>query len=343
MKTTLMLLAIAVCLLGCQPTEQVQSFSGAAQGTTYHVRYWSEQPISQPAFQRAVEQELQRIDSLMSNYRNDSVIEKFNQQHTTDAINVGPEIVQLVTIAKQISEATSGCYDLTIAPLFSLWGFRDQQLTIPSEQQRAQLAPQIGLNLVNIVATEQLAKSHPAVSIDLSSIAQGYSVQRLVDIAKQYGISNYLIEIGGELQTQGSKPDGRHWRIAIDKPLPQQQQLQKIVDVIKPEPLAIMTSGTYRHYYDQAGNRYSHIIDARRLAPVSHSTVSVTVFHDDLSEADAWSTALLCLGSAAGMDVAKQYGLSVLFIDQHQDTFTEYSSTALQHNRAITLTQPQYP
>lgn len=75
MKTTLMLLAIAVCLLGCQPTEQVQSFSGAAQGTTYHVRYWSEQPISQPAFQRAVEQELQRIDSLMSNYRNDSIIE----------------------------------------------------------------------------------------------------------------------------------------------------------------------------------------------------------------------------------------------------------------------------
>lgn len=148
MKTTLMLLAIAVCLLGCQPTEQVQSFSGAAQGTTYHVRYWSEQPISQPAFQRAVEQELQRIDSLMSNYRNDSIIEKFNQQHTTDAINVGPEIVQLVTIAKQISEATSGCYDLTIAPLFSLWGFRDQQLTIPN-----------GHNLPHILVSTQLISS----------------------------------------------------------------------------------------------------------------------------------------------------------------------------------------
>ena len=94
---------------------------------------------------------------------------------------MGPEIVQLVTIAKQISEATSGCYDLTIAPLFSLWGFRDQQLTIPNGHN---LPAHIGLNSVNIVATEQLAKSHPAVSIDLSSIAQGYSVQRLVDIAK---------------------------------------------------------------------------------------------------------------------------------------------------------------
>ena len=330
---TLPLLALA----GCDKAPALHKFSGAAQGTTYSLTYWSTAAVEQSAFESAIAAELQRLDKLMSNYRDDSVIEQFNQSQSTDPIEVGAEIVRLVNIAKTISAATAGCYDPTIKPLFSLWGFRGDKLSIPAAAQLAELAPQLGISKVDVVNNSTLQKQQPKLSIDLSSIAQGYSVQRLTEVAEQFGIDNYLIEIGGELQTRGRKPDGSNWRVAIERPLPGAQQLQKIVQVKQTAPLAIMTSGTYRHYYDNEGKRYSHILDARSKAPVTHQTVSVTLIHNDLTEADAWSTALLCLGSEQGSKVAEQFNLAVLFIDQTNNGLTELPSTALQQHAGVML------
>lgn len=324
-------------LTGCNKAPALHKFSGAAQGTTYSLTYWSTTAVEQPQFEATIAAELQRLDKLMSNYRDDSVIEQFNQSQSTDPIEVGAEIVRLVNIAKTISAATAGCYDPTIKPLFTLWGFRGEQLSIPGAAQLTELSPQLGISKVEIVNSTTLQKQHPKLSIDLSSIAQGYSVQRLTEVAEQFGVDNYLIEIGGELQTRGSKPDGSNWRVAIERPLPGTQQLQKIVQVKQTAPLAIMTSGTYRHYYDNEGKRYSHIIDARSKAPVTHDTVSVTLLHNDLTEADAWSTALLCLGSEQGSNVAEQFNLAVLFIDQTNNGLTELASTALQRHAGVRL------
>jgi len=363
-KRLLLSIVVLVGMTGCERAPQLHKFSGAAQGTTYSITYWSDTEIAQQPVELAISTELARLDKLMSNYRNDSIIEGFNRTTSTEPVAVGTEIVELVRIAKQINEASAGCYDLTISPLFAAWGFRDKALQIPSYETLAQLSPQLGLAKVQIVSPESLQKQHPQLSIDLSSIAQGYSVQRLTAIAEQFGIQHYLIEIGGELQTRGHKPDGSKWRVAIERPLPGAQQLQKIVQVTQTDPIAIMTSGTYRHYYDNAGTRYSHILDARSMAPVTHNTVSVTLLHDDLTEADAWSTALLCLGTAAGLEVANKHGLSVLFIDQvlaqsneqvqlqgvqtpreQNNTtdaavsirFTETQSKALQHHKGVVL------
>ena len=330
---TLPLLALA----GCDKAPALHKFSGAAQGTTYSLTYWSTAAVEQPQFEAAIAAELQRLDKLMSNYRDDSVIEQFNQSQSTDPIEVGAEIVRLVNIAKTISAATAGCYDPTIKPLFALWGFRGDKLSIPDTAQLAELAPQLGISKVEVVNNSALQKQQPKLSIDLSSIAQGYSVQRLTEVAEQFGIDNYLIEIGGELQTRGSKPDDSNWLVAIERPLPGAQQLQKIIQVKQTAPLAIMTSGTYRHYYDNEGKRYSHILDARSKAPVTHQTVSVTLIHNDLTEADAWSTALLCLGAKQGSKVAEQFNLAVLFIDQTDSGLIELQSSALQQHEGVVL------
>lgn len=101
----------------------------------------------------------------------------------------------------------------------------------------------------------------PEVHLDLSSIGQGYSVGKVADVLKRYNIDNYLVEIGDEMVVHGSKLDGSAWKIAIEKPLPEQRIMQKVLLINFPQ--AIMTSGTYRHYFDHLGQRYSHIIDAR--------------------------------------------------------------------------------
>ena len=110
-------------LIACS-APSIQKLEGAAQGTTYHISYWSKKPIDNAAIANAVKNELDNIDKTLSNYRPDSVIEIFNSTENTDSQEVGSEIVKLVRIAQTVSLASQGCYDLTMKPLFDLWGFR---------------------------------------------------------------------------------------------------------------------------------------------------------------------------------------------------------------------------
>ena len=263
--------------------------------------------------QQQVVAELDRIDQVMSNYRPDSVIEQFNVSPLTSAQQVGAELVALVEDARIVTTASQGCYDLTVKPLFELWGFKADKFNQPTAQQIADTLKLVGMDKVITSTSGEMTKSVPNLRVDVSSIAQGYTVRKLATILEQAGVTNYLVEVGGELQVRGKKPAGQPWKVAIEKPLPGDQRLHKIIEVVQDQPLAIMTSGTYRHYFDADGQRFSHVLDARVGAPVRHHTVSTTVLIDNATFGDAWSTAFLCLGSEAGLKVADDLGLKVLF------------------------------
>jgi len=271
---------------GCsEPT--IQKLEGPAQGTTYHISYWFEAPADDKDIKAGIENEFAVIDKLLSNYRSYSTIETFNRVENTDSQEVGGEIVSLVKIAQVVNQASRGCYDLTIKPLFDLWGFRGDVPTIPKDSTILATLKQTGMDKLEVMDETHLRKKQADLKVDLSSIAQGYSVERISKVLAQKGISNYLVEIGGELKTNGYKPGGQPWRIAVERPLPEERTMHKIVTMPKKSPMAVMTSGTYRHYFDDHGQRYSHILDARNGRPVTHNLVSVTVLLSDPSVADA--------------------------------------------------------
>lgn len=320
---------MAMVLSACERAPELVKFEGFAQGTTYHITYWAEAPVDAKALETAVTKEFADIDKNLSNYRPDSVIEVFNNNPTGDSQAVGAEIVQLLKVATRVSQASRGCYDLTIKPLFDLWGFQGDRLTIPDEETLQKVRATVGLDKVRIVDDSHLQK--PAnVRVDVSSVAQGYSVEQISRVLEQQGVHNYLVEIGGELKTNGHKPDGSAWRIAVEKPLPGEQRMMKILTTPKDQPFAVMTSGTYRHYFDVNGQRYSHILDARTGKPVTHDLVAVTVLHDDPTVADAWSTALLCVGQQQGMQLADAEGIKALFVRQEGERLLETKSQALE-------------
>ncbi|MBL1264462.1 FAD:protein FMN transferase [Methylomicrobium sp. RS1] len=322
--TIMALLFIAAA--GCTQPPSVQQLKGFAQGTSYHISYWSAAPADTQAVKKAVDAEFAAIDKLLSNYRPDSVIESFNRNATTDSQEVGPEIVQLVKTAETVHKASQGCYDLTVKPLFTLWGFNGETPAVPDDKAIADTLTQTGMEKLAVVDDTHLSKKQPALQTDLSSIAQGYSVESLSRVLEKHGIRDYMVEIGGELKTRGQKPDQTAWRIALEKPLPGEHKLHKILAMPKESPLAIMTSGTYRHYFDADGRRYSHILDARTGRPVTHDLVSVTVAHPDPAVADAWSTALLCLGQEQGLKTANAEHLAALFIRLQNDQLVESQS-----------------
>jgi thiamine biosynthesis lipoprotein len=323
-------------LAGCSEPA-IQKLEGAAQGTTYHISYWSELPVDNKAIEAGIKNELDSIDKTLSNYRTDSIIETFNNTENTDSRDVGGEIVSLVRIARTVYQASQGCYDLSIKPLFELWGFRGTELTIPSDAALLKTMAQIGMDKLEVVDDTHLRKKQADLKIDLSSIAQGYSVEEISRVLEQKGIRNYLVEIGGELKTRGHKPDSQAWRIAVERPLPGEQVMQKIITMPKEAPTAVMTSGTYRHYYDHRGQRYGHILDARTGRPVAHDLVSVTVIHENPAIADAWSTALLCLGQKDGMKAANAQKIAALFIEQQGKELIESRSDPLNALNTLTL------
>ncbi|WP_026600620.1 FAD:protein FMN transferase [Methylomonas sp. 11b] len=325
-------------VLGCaEPLPPVKTFSGFAQGTTYHISYWTPQARDDAQVSAEVEKVFLDLDKTLSNYRPDSTIEQFNANTSTNIQLVGDEIVALFKVADNVSKLSQGCYDLTIKPLFEMWGFMGEELTIPDDAALQAALANVGMDKLQLVDDSHMSKKLPNVRVDLSSIAQGYSVEKISNTLEALGIQNYLVEIGGELKALGSKPDGKAWRIAVEKPLPGEQKMHKVVTLPKETPMSVMTSGTYRHYFDVKGKRYSHILDARNGKPVTHDLVAVSVFNESPTIADAWSTALLCLGQEEGMKLADAEKLQVMFIQQQGTEFLESKTRALTMSTQVTI------
>jgi len=338
----LLVLAPSLFLFGCNLTPELSKIEGFAQGTTYHLTFVlpADSTAKIPMIEQAVNAEFARIDKALSNYRDDSDIEQFNAQKTTNVIAVDADLVALIQEARKVHRASNGCYDLTIKPLFDLWGFKKDEFSPPSDADLAQTMAIIGLDNLETVDATHLRKQIPNLRIDISSIGQGYSVGKIVKVLAQFGVQNYLVEIGGELQTKGKKPNGETWRIALEKPLPNERKLDKIVSFDSGAPMSLMASGTYRHYFDSNGKRYSHILDARTGKPIEHSTVSVAVLHPNPTIADAWSTALLCLGSYEGLKVANTNNIAALFINQQGEQLIEAQSKAMNEMKDVSFKQP---
>jgi thiamine biosynthesis lipoprotein len=336
-RKLLAILAVTFTFLGCSQPPDVQKISGDAQGTTYHISFWSPEGVDTASIKQLVETEFTRLDTQLSNYRKDSVIEQLNATVSSEPLALSEEIIGLIEQARVVSIASEGCYDLTIKPLFDLWGFNGDKLTPPDNATLQTALKQVGFTQIKIVDANHIQKLNPQLRIDLSSIAQGYSVSRMVALLEKQGIENYLVEIGGELQTRGKKPDETPWRVALEKPLSSERTMQKVVTINRNEPLAVMTSGTYRHYFDVDGKRYSHILDAKTGRPVDHNTVSVTVLHDNPTQADAWSTALLCLGKTRGIEAANKAGIAALFIEQDGEAFNEFRTVPFESLKQISI------
>lgn len=328
-----------VLLLGaCNQPKTVQKFEGYTQGTTYHVSFWSSQKnIDAITLQKAVNVELKRLDEQLSNYRDDSVIEKFNTTTSTEPQEISSEIIDLIEKTRAVSKASQGCYDLTIKPLFDLWGFKGESLTPPSHSALQQALSQVGFERLETLDSTHLRKQIPNLKLDLSSIGQGYSVSQIASLLESQGADNYLVEIGGELQTRGKKPDDSTWRVALEKPLSGERSMHKIISINQIESFAITTAGTYRHFFDVNGKRYSHILNAKTGEPITHQTVSVSVFNESATTAELWDTALLCLGRESGIEAANQAGIAALFIEQEGEMFNEFSSTALVELKTIEI------
>jgi thiamine biosynthesis lipoprotein len=168
--------------------------------------------------------------------------------------------------------------------------------------------------------TKKVKKQNPELYLDLSGIAKGYAVDQVGLLLEKQGISNYMVEIGGELRLKGKNSKNKPWRIAIEKPSSDRQTIQKVLPL---SDISLATSGDYRNFFEANGVRFSHTIDPRTGKPITHKLASITILSDTTMKADALATALMVLGADEGYRIAEEENIAALFIIKTKDGFVE--------------------
>lgn len=336
MPSILLLLVLAVQSRDSQTLEM----HGAAQGTTYHIKLVA--PASTLDVDRLhadVETILAEIDRQMSTYRPDSEISRFNQAPADEWFAVSAATAQVVAASRDISEKTGGAQDATVGPFVRLWHFgptasrgknTPPAFKPPSDAQIQSARERVGYKKLDVrMEPPALRKQVDGLEVDLSSIASGYTIDRLAGLLRKRGITNFMVELGGELCAAGTRADGTPWRIAIERPVIEKREMETAVSLVS---AAMATAGGSRHFFEYAGRRYSHIIDPATGRPVEHTLSAVTVAADTCLEADGWDTPLMVLGPERGARCAEQHGIAAMFIS-HADQGDEVQTTSAWRKR----------
>lgn len=314
-------------LVACQPAQQAREYQleGKTMGTYYVVKFYSEQQPDLVALQQVLDTELELINDLMSTYRPDSELMRFNRQQTQDAITLTPQTAKVIAEAIRIGEQSAGILDITVGPLTELWGFGAQgRIThAPDAAQLDAVRQYVGIDKIALAGL-QLHKLDPRVAIDLSTIAKGYGVDRLAEILLEQGYTRFMVDIGGDMRLGEAKPTGP-WKIAVEKPISEGRNVQRILAL---ENMALTTSGDYRNYFEEGGVRYSHLIDPRLGKPIQHKTVSSTVLHPVAMTADGYATTLNVLPADEAIAFANQHNIAVLLVVKTEHGFEERYSEA---------------
>ena len=322
-------LAVTLAMAACQPAahdggRQTYTFRGPTMGTYYVVQVAAEGLLEErlTALQGVIEAELEDVNAKMSTYLPSSEISRFNLHGETSPMVISDSTLAVMAEALEVATLTGGALDVTIGPLVNAWGFGpEDSVPVLQQQEISRLLERIGFDQLEIdFDAGTLRKTRGDISCDLSSIAKGYAVDRIAEALASQRLSDFWVEVGGEVRAAGVNSEGRVWRLGIERPRHEPGAVQRIVPLSN---AAVATSGDYRNYRERDGARYSHIIDPRTGWPIRHRLASVTVVHSRCTTADALATALLVLGPEEGLELAEREDLAVLFLVRDGDEFSE--------------------
>ena len=317
----------ALLLAGCSKSPEVISLAGSTMGTTYHIKVVANERMPDAQLLQArIDLLLDKVNNEMSTYRPNSELSQFNALEPGQPIQVSDDTIKVIQEGIRLNKTTDGALDITLGPLVNLWGFGpDKRPTkIPTQATIDATMARTGIDGIEIDGN-QLLKSKPSLYVDLSSIAKGFGVDKVAEMLEDYQPQGYLVEIGGEVRAKGTKPGNLPWRIAVEKPTEQDREVQQ---VIEPGNIAMATSGDYRIYYEEDGERFTHIIDPRTGYPVKHRLASVTVLNKQCMTADGYATAMMVLGTEKSLALAEKEHLAVMLIEKQDDGFKVYYSSA---------------
>lgn len=277
-------------LSGCNKPVEPIKLIGQAQGTYYSIIYFDDKNRD---FQYEIDSILKDFDNSVSLWVPESTISKVN--NNDNSARIDRYFTENFMISKMIADETGGLLDITIGPLVKAWGFGYDGKTIVDSAIIDSIQQFIGYKKIDLFKNA-IIKKDDRIQLDFNAIAQGYSVDIIGKFLKSKNIPNHLVDIGGEVLASGQKPDGKPWKVGIEKPTKNVDDSRDLKAVIALNNKSVATSGNYRKYVEVDGKRYSHIIDPFSGYPSQHKLLSVTTIYNNTAFADAYATACMIMG-----------------------------------------------
>ncbi len=338
MRARRSLLLAFFLLTACGSEDLLPTFdlSGNTMGTTFNVTL-----VAPPAdidldlLQTNIHDRLEHVENIASTYRGNSELSRFNADPSTAWIPVTPEFCHMIAAANDISFMTQGAFDITVGPLVNLWGFgpEDQDAELPTDEEISAAQASVGYEMVETDCDDSaMRKASAAIYVDLSGWAKGYAVDQIADLLDERQLTNYLVEIGGELRVRGHNAEQKKFSVAIEKPL---QNNEMNYTLIRLSNVSVATSGDYRNFFEHDGRRYSHSIDPRTGRPVSDELAGVTVISTSTAYADAVATAFLVLGPEEGHALAEKLRIAAYFLIRTENGIKEKSTSHFEKLRQL--------
>lgn len=320
LQQVLVLFAVAVLAAACRPDNRLISIQGEAQGSYYSIRYYD---AESRRFDVAIDSLLNAFDSEVSLWVDGSLLRRVNDN--CDSV-VSPLFADILEKSLAIGDYTDGAFDCRIGRLVQMWGFSFRQRKMLAEDSLALLLAAARQPVtLSCVDERRVVHKSPETELDFNAIAQGYASDLIGAYLLRQGVEHFLVDVGGEVVAHGSKPDGSAWRVGIERPAADRLSRQEVALAIKLRDCSVVTSGSYRKYYERDGVRYSHTIDPATGRPVTHSLLSVSVVDSTAWRADALATAFMVMGvdSAMRFIALHEPSLPVLFIyDKEGEQFS---------------------
>ncbi len=264
-------------------------------GTACTVRFYAG---GSPAALDAAFARIAEIEARMTVNRDDSEVMRINAAAGIKPVVVTPDVLEVIRQGLLYSSDGDGAYDITVDPLVKLWGIGSPHARIPAADEIRRAIALIDYRKVVVdrnASTVFLAK--PGMGLDLGSIAKGYAADEVARIVGARGVSSALIDLGGNVLTVGTKPDGSPWRIGIQNPGEARGTKVGYVEITSG---SVTTAGTYERFFEMAGKRYFHILDARTGYPAWNGLSAVAIVAPDSTTADGYDTLVFTLGLDRG-------------------------------------------
>lgn len=289
------LIISALLLFSCKEQPKKTNYSGITQGSYFSITYYDE---SGRTFESEFDSIFDAVENSVSLWDENSIIRKVNRNEDVVVDKVFRDNFEW---AKKASEFSDGAFDATIGPLVAAWGFhykKEMEMTPAMVDSIRQLVDFKKIEIID----NKIVKAKPNMTLDFNAVAQGYTADLIGTFLEEKGVTNYLVDVGGEIMARGGKPNGENWIIGIEKPSENYDSERNVQLKITLKDKGIVTSGNYRKYIEKDGVRYSHSIDPKTGYPVPQNLLSATVIADNA----AWADCLASICMIVGKDKALQ-------------------------------------
>lgn len=308
---------LIISLVGCtkekskdtklkDPISRTELFMGTAIKITLYDG--GSEEILDKAFKRVID-----LEDLVSINKSGTEIVELNKNSGINPVKLSDDSFNIIEKGLEYSKASKGGYDITIGPLVKLWSIGLPEAKVPNENEIKEAIKHVDYSKLKINKdTNEVFLSEKGMMIDLGSIAKGYAADEIVKLLKEEGVTEAIVDLGGNIYALGKKEGNKNWKIGIQDP---NTERGNVVGMVETYNKSVVTTGVYERFIEKDGVKYHHILNPKIGYPYKTDIAGVSIIADKSMDADALSTLIFTKGLDEGIKFIETLdGVDAIFI-----------------------------